>query len=315
MLRRKSQRRLHVTGDTETQTANGRLMRLATYASVSVAVLLIVVKGAAWVVTDSVAILSTLIDSLLDALASLVNLVAVRHALQPADREHRFGHGKMESLAGLGQAAFIAGSAMLLLFEAGQRLISPKAVANEPIGIAVMVFAIVATIVLVRFQAHVVRRTGSVAIGADSLHYKGDILVNASVIVSLGASMAMGWTFLDPVFAIFIAAYILWSAFRIVRDSLHVLMDRELPDEDRVRIRDIALSHPLVRDMHDLRSRRSGIMTFIQLHLELDGSMSLAAAHAIADDVEARILEAFPDAEIIIHQDPEGVPEDRATFG
>ena len=293
---------------------NARLIRLATYASVAVAAVLIVVKTAAWFMTDSVAILSSLIDSWLDALASIVNLLAVRHALQPADREHRFGHGKLESLAGLGQSAFIAGSALLLLFEAGPRLYAPAPVSNEMVGIGVMVFTIVLTLILVRFQIYVVRTTKSVAISADSLHYKGDILLNGSVLISLAASMSLGWSFLDPIFAIAIAGYILWNAWRIVAQSLHVLMDRELPDEDRDRIREIALSHPEVREMHDLRSRTAGAMTFIQLHLEMDGDMKLARAHDIADEVEAKIRAAFPEAEVIIHQDPEGLFEDHADF-
>ncbi len=294
--------------------ANARLMRRATYASVAVAGFLIVIKTVAWFMTDSVAVLSSLIDSWLDALASLVNLLAVRQALQPADSEHRFGHGKLESLAGLGQAAFIAGSAVLLLFEAFPRLFAPAPVTNEAVGIAVMAVTIVVTLALVRYQVIVVRKTKSVAISADSLHYKGDILVNGGVLVSLAASMFFGWNFLDPIFAIAISGYILWSAWKIVGVSLEVLMDRELPDEDRVRIHDIALAHPEVREMHDLRSRSSGTLTFIQLHLEMDGGMTLARAHEIADEVEATIRDAFPGAEVIIHQDPEGLIEDHAAF-
>ncbi len=293
---------------------HARLMRLATYASVSVAATLIVAKLGAWLMTDSVAILSTLVDSLLDVAASLVNLFAVRQALQPADRQHRFGHGKAESLAALAQAAFISGSAVFLLLEAGRRFVEPQAIANEMLGLAVMLFAIALTLVLVWFQHYVVARTGSVAIRADSLHYKGDVLVNASVMISLALSAWLGWRFADPIFALAIACYILFSAWRITRAALDVLMDRELPDKDRARIREIALAHPRVRDMHDLRSRTTGTMTFIQLHLELDGKMKLIEAHEISDAVEADIRAAYPGAEIIIHQDPEGVDEPRASF-
>ena len=149
-----------------------RLMRLATYASVAVASVLVVTKFGAWVMTDSVSLLSTLIDSVLDVAASALNLIAVHHALQPADDEHRFGHGKAEALAGLGQAAFISGSAAFLLIEAGERIFNPKTIDNSEIGIAVMVVAIVLTVILVAFQRYVVRKTGSLAIGADSLHYQ-----------------------------------------------------------------------------------------------------------------------------------------------
>ncbi|WP_142847400.1 cation diffusion facilitator family transporter [Telmatospirillum sp. J64-1] len=292
-----------------------RLMRLATYAAVGTALILVGVKFAAYIATGSVAMLSTLVDSALDAAASIVNLFAVRHALQPADREHRFGHGKAEPLAGLGQAAFITGSSILLLFEASSRLLDPQPIARGEWGIAVMVFSILATLALVRFQKHVVARTRSVAIDADSLHYTGDLLINGSVILSLLLAMYLGWTFLDPLFALGIAAFLLYNAFTIARTSLNLLMDREFPDEDRERIRRICTEHPGVISMHDLRTRSSGPQDFIQLHLEVDGEMSLRAAHDIAVAVETRILEAFPNAEVIIHQDPAGVREERPEFG
>ena len=293
---------------------SSRLLRRATAASVAVAAVLIVAKLVAFLITDSVAILSTLVDSLLDALASLLNLFAVRHALQPADREHRFGHGKAEALAGLGQAGFIAGSAVFLLFEAGRRLIAPQPLAAETVGIAVMVLSIVLTLALVGYQRHVIRHTKSVAISADSLHYKGDLMVNAAVIVSLVCAAAFGWLWIDPVFAIGIAVYIAYCAWQILREVLNVLMDRELPDDERSQIRTIALAHPEVRAIHDLRTRRSGMMTFIQFHLELDGGMRLTRAHEISDQVEAEVLAAFPGAEVIIHQDPAGLEEDHARF-
>ncbi|MEE8546430.1 MAG: cation diffusion facilitator family transporter [Alphaproteobacteria bacterium] len=289
-------------------------MRAATYASVSVALVLIVVKAVALAYTDSVALLSSFIDSLLDLGASLINLVAVSHALAPADREHRFGHGKAESIAGLGQAAFITGSAVFLLFEAGDRLIHPSPVENGAIGVGVMAFSIVLTFALVQFQRYVVRSTGSVAISADSLHYKGDLLMNASVILALVLSTQLGWHTLDPIFAIAIAIYILSAAWKIVTNSFDMLMDREFADGERERIREIALSHAEVREMHDLRTRSSGTSSFIQFHLELDGEMTLLRAHEIADEVEAKIRTAFPAADVIIHQDPEGLEQDTPVF-
>lgn len=292
-----------------------RLMRRAGLASVTVASVLIVAKLGAWVMTGSVAMLSTLVDSLLDILASGINLFAIHQATQPADREHRFGHGKAEAISGLGQAAFIAGSAMFILVEAGRRLFDPTPVTNQAVGIGVMVLSILLTLALVVYQRHVIRRTGSVAVSADSLHYAGDLLVNASVIVSLLLAAGLGWHLADPIFGLAIAGYILWNAWAIAREALDILMDRELSDDDRQRIIAIAKSHPEVQALHDLRSRRSGADTFIQLHLEMDGQLSLYRAHAIADQVEAEIMEAFPNAEVIIHQDPTGLDEDHQAPG
>lgn len=291
------------------------LMRRATYASVVTAAALIVAKLAAYLATGSVSLLSTLLDSLLDAAASLVNLVAVRAALTPADREHRFGHGKAEPLGALAQAAFITGSAIFLVFEAGTRLVNPQPLENSAVGIAVMLFSIVATLLLVGYQRRVIRLTNSVAIKADSLHYVGDLMVNGSVIVALLLVSQFGWWLADPLFGIGIALYILYMAWQIARGALDMLMDRELPDEDRKRIRAIAMAHPEVQSLHDLKTRGAGPATFIQLHLEMDGRMSLYEAHAVADAVEAEIRAAFPGAEVIIHQDPVGVAEDRARFG
>ncbi len=296
-----------------TEAAN-RLRRLATYASVAVAGLLIAVKFVAWLETGSVALLSSLIDSLLDAAASLLNLIAVRHAMSPADREHRFGHGKAEPLAVLGQSAFITGSALLLLAEAVRRLIWPVSVHNPPLGIAVMVFSIVMTIGLVLYQRHVVRRTRSIAISADELHYRSDLVLNGSVIAALVLGSWLDLPILDPLFGAAIGLWIIYSAVRLARLSLTQLMDRELPDDEREKIRAIAQSHPDVVAAHDLRTRIAGPTAFIQIHIEMDGALNLLQAHEISDAVEARLRAAYPGAEIIIHQDPEGIEEPRANF-
>ena len=298
----------------EVSPETARLLRAATAASVAAALTLIAAKGIAWFLTGSVSILSTLIDSLMDLAASLVNLFAVRGALKPADAEHRFGHGKAEPLAGLGQAAFVAGSSLFLFIEAVNRLITPAPIVRHEVGIAVMAFAIVLTLALVAFQSYVIRRTGSVAIGADSLHYRGDVLIHGSVIVSLVISSRFGIGFLDPLFGVAIAAYLLWNAWLIARTALDELMDREFDEADRNRIVEIALAHPEVKDIHDLRTRSAGPRSFIQFHLELDKQISLMRAHEISDQVEAGVRAAFPGAGVIIHQDPEGIMEHRATF-
>ena len=297
------------TADTQasqSQEETAKLLRLATYASTSVAIVLIAAKLFAWAASDSVSLLATLIDSMLDAVASIINLVAVRHALTPADKEHRFGHGKAEALAGLSQSLFIAGSAGYLLIEAWQRVIQPSAVESVELGIFVMAISIVATMLLLAFQRHVIKKTNSTAIRADALHYRTDLMVNGSVIVALLLANA-GWPGFDGLFAGAIAIYILFSAREIIVTSYDHLMDRELPDEDRQKIKALVMQHPKARGLHDLRSRHSGTMTFIQLHLELDDDLSLMAAHKISDEVELSILNAFPGSEILIHIDPKSV--------
>ena len=289
-----------------------RLMRLATYASVSVAGLLIVTKLVAWQMSGSVSLLATLVDSGLDALASLVNLFAVRHALAPADDEHRFGHGKAEALAGLGQAVLITGSSMFLMYESVQRLLDPVDVAGYQLGMWVMVFSIAMTLLLLSFQRHVILRTDSTAIRADALHYRTDLLVNAGVLLALALSR-WGWPGFDPLFAIAIAFYILYSAWEIISHAFDHLMDRELPDEERLEIEQTVLAHAEVLGLHELRTRRSGTATFVQMHIELDDHLSLLEAHRIAEEVEAAVVAVFPGAEVIIHPDPLSVVQPRET--
>jgi ferrous-iron efflux pump FieF len=293
-------------------TAYG-MRRRATYASLTVASVLILAKLFAWIGTGSVALLSSLVDSLVDLAASLVNFFAVRHAATPADREHRFGHGKAEPLAALGQSAFLVGSAVLLMAEAIRKLISPEPVTNPPAGIAVMVFAIVVTIGLVTYQRYVVRHTGSLAIGADELHYRGDVILNLCVIATLVLSSRFSVPLLDPLFGAGVGLWIIYSAVKITRLSLTQLMDRELPDAERAQIRAIAERHPAVSAVHDIRTRVAGPTAFIQLHIEMDGAMNLLRAHEISDEVEADLMRAFPHAEIMIHEDPAGI-EERVTF-
>jgi len=291
---------------------SARLMRLATYASVAVACTLIAAKSGALFVTGSAVILASLIDSLLDGAASLLNLVAVRHSLQPADSKHRFGHGKAEALAGLGQAAFIGGSAVFLGFESVQRLIVPHPVEQSEIGIAVTLFALALTIVLVAFQRYVSRVSGSIAISADALHYASDVLLNLGVIAGLVLSGRFGVPVADPAIALLIAGWIAYSAVRIFQASYDQIMDRELPDADRNRVREIALSHAGVHAIHDVRSRLSGSTPFIQLHIEMQPDLTLHQAHIISDQVEAKVKAAFPGAEVIIHQDPAGLEKNPA---
>ena len=300
--------------DSQTDPAAARLMKMATYGAVTVASSLVLFKFGAWIATESLSLLSTLIDSLLDVGASLINLYAVHHALQPADKEHRFGHGKAEPLAGLAQAAFISGSALFILFEAGDRLLHPRDVVNIDAGLGVMGVSIVFTLLLIGFQRYVVKKTGSVAIQADSMHYKMDVLVNLGVIVSLVLVSQSGWLFVDPLIAVAIALYIFRGAWEVGTKSLDLLMDHELPENERKRIEEIALGHPGVLGLHDMRTRSSGMNLFIQFHLDMNGDISLKEAHVIAEAVMYKIEDAFPNAEVLIHEDPAGIDERRLDF-
>lgn len=290
------------------------LVRRAALASVCVAGSLIAAKAVAFVLTDSVGLLSTLVDSLLDVAASTINLLAVRHARTPADADHRFGHGKAEPMAGLAQAAFISGSAVFLVVHAVQRLASPRAVQHGAVGIAVMLGSIAATVALVAYQRRVARRTGSVAIEADALHYTTDILANGAVIVGVVCATEFGWLRADPIVSLVIAAYILHSAVQIGRRAVDMLMDRELASEERERIVAAVRAVQGVIDLHDLRTRLSGPQVFIQLHIELDPELPLRRVHRISAAAEAAVRAVLPGADVLIHQDPHGVDEPRSEL-
>ncbi len=281
-----------------------RLMRIATIASMTVAVTLIGAKTLAWLMTESVSMLSSLVDSSLDFVASLVTFLAVRQALTPADADHRFGHGKAEALAGLTQAGFIAASGGGLLLTVGDRLFHPHQVQREMVGLVISAFAIAITLGLVEFQNYVVRRSGSIAIGADKAHYVTDIVTNLAVGAALFLSGRFDQPLIDVGVAALVALYVMHGAWGVGRASLDVLMDHELPEADRQRILDIVHTHSVVRSVHELRTRSSGLTKFIQLHVVLEPTMSLGRAHVIGDTIEAAIQDAFPQAEIILHIDP-----------
>ncbi len=283
-----------------------RLVTLAAWIATLVATLLMVVKVGAWWTTGSVSLLASLIDSLLDIAASLVNLVVVRYSLQPADKEHTFGHGKAESLAALAQAMFISGSAVFLILNGIERFFRPHELQSPELGVYVSFFAIIVTFALVRFQKHVVAKTGSQAIAADSLHYQSDLYMNAAIMLALGLSW-FGVTQADAVFAVAIGFYILYSAYQMIREAIQTLLDRKLPDEELEQIKKCCLGVEGVMGVHQLRTRMSGPTRFIQLHLELEDEMPLIEAHRISDLVEESLLTAFPDSDILIHQDPYSV--------
>ncbi|WP_447745564.1 cation diffusion facilitator family transporter [Pseudomonas nicosulfuronedens] len=286
--------------------SHAHLMRLATFASLGVAITLIVAKGIAWWLSGSVSLLAGLTDSLLDGAASFLNLLAVHYAIRPADDDHRYGHGKAESLSGLAQALFIAVSAVLVGAQAFDRLQHPAPVEAVGWGIAVMVLSLVLTACLLAVQGYVVKITGSNAIRADSLHYRSDLLLNSSILVALLLAQ-FGWQQMDAIFGLGIALYILWSSFQIARESVAVLMDEELPPDVSTRMLELVREVPGVLGAHDLRTRISGTHWFVQLHLELPGELSLSKAHYLCDEAVLAIHKEFPRAEVLVHADPQEV--------
>ena len=278
-------------------------VKLASRASVTVAFTLISIKLLAWLYSGSASMLASLTDSFADAMASLVNFIAIRYAIVPADHDHRYGHGKAEPLASLAQSAFILGSAFLLIFYGGERLINPAPVEHAMLGVIVSVIAIIVTLGLVLLQKRALAATKSTVVEADALHYKSDLFLNSAVLLALVLAQ-YGWWWADGLFAVLIALYIGQQAFSLGYRSIQTLLDRELDNDTRLKIVQIVQEDQRVKGIHDLRTRQAGKTVFIQFHLELDGQLSLREAHSIADETGLRVKSAFEDAEVIIHQDP-----------
>ena len=283
-----------------------RVATLAALASVATALFLMLLKaGAAWV-TGSVAMLGSLADTSLDLLASAVLLYGVRLAATPADDDHRFGHGKAEALAALFQVALISVSAGAIGWRAAVRLTEDTPTTDPALGIGVSLVAMLATVALLAFQRSVIRRTGSVAIRADHVHYQSDLLLNGAVILALALETWGGVTGADPVLGILIALWLAYGAFGASKFAIDQLMDREWPEAERQRFVDVASRHPQLLGIHDFRTRRAGSREFAQFHLVVDGGMSVMAAHDVVEDVETSLAKAFPGVEVLIHLDPEG---------
>jgi ferrous-iron efflux pump FieF len=266
--------------------------------------LMIATKAWAWLASGSASMLGSLTDSLMDITATLMSFLVLSYALRPADDDHRFGHGKAEALAGLGQAAFIAGSGCLLMFHGIERLINPVELSHSLLGVWVSIFAIACTLVIVYVQNKVVKHTESIAIKADSVHYKGDLILNAAVLLAILLDY-YGVLYADPLFAIGVAGYLLYNSWDIATESASHLMDKELPDEEKQSIFEIARNHNDVYGVHGIRTRQGGKVKFIQLHLELDDNLPLIRAHKVADEVELMITQQFEsEVDILIHLDP-----------
>ena len=282
---------------------NDDLIKSASYASVLVAIIIMLVKAYGWAATDSQSILASLVDSCLDITSSAINLIAIKVALRPPDHNHRFGHDKFQDLAIFSQSIFFFASSLFILFSSGRSLYLGHMPANAALGVDIMYLCIFLTFILVIYQSYVVKKTGSKIIAADKLHYFSDFLTNIAVVISLYLSSKF-W-YIDALAGILVAAYIIRASYTLFREAIHNLSDEEFNDAERKKIIEVIHSVPETKGFHELKTRSAGNRPFIQFHLELDGNLSLVAAHIISDKVADKLIKLFPTAEIIIHQDPE----------
>lgn len=281
----------------------------ATSLSVGIALTLVVAKSAAWWASGSIALLASLADSALDLAASLTTFFAVRYAASPADKEHRYGHGKAEAFASFLQALFIAVSATWLLYEAWHRILDPHPIRHGGWALGVMVLSMVLTAFLIWAQSRAIRKTGSVAVTGDRAHYVADLAANLAVMAGIVLAAFFAMTRADPIIAILVALWLFWSAWGLARGALDHLLDRELPDEERAKIKAIALQDPKMLGVHQLRTRAAGPLVHIQFHADLNPELTLDAAHQILVACERRLMDAYPAADILIHPDPKGRAE------
>ena len=288
-----------------------QLKKLATIAGVSLAVGLMIIKLLASWYTGSLAILSSLVDSISDIFASVIAFIAVRFSSLPASCRHRYGFGKAEALSALVQSAFIAGSGLFVIYEGVNRFINPTLLVEMSVGIGVMVFSLILTVIVVAFQQYVAKKTKSLAVDADSVHYAVDIVTNISIILSLLVVKFWGLEWFDPLAAVFVSAYLLYNAFKIAKEAVALLLDKELPEEVRNKVIEAVKEYEFCQGIHDLRTRDSGGIYMFELHLELDGALPLYEAHRLTELVENKIKKLYPKSQVIIHQDPAGFEEDR----
>lgn len=290
--------------------SHGELTRNAAIASVGMALFLLVLKIYAAAETGSVALLGSLADTGFDVLASLLTLFSVRYAARPADDDHRFGHGKAEALSALAQVVLVTITAVLIGWRGIMRLGSGEATAHPEMGIGVSLIAMAATAGLLAYQRHVIKRTGSIAIHGDHVHYQGDLLLNGAVILAIGLDAILQVRGADPLFGIGIALWLLWGASRSARLALDQLLDREWPAEKRSAFLAVAGRHPKAKGIHHVRTRSSGMHEFVQFHLWFDPKMTLGEVHDIMDDIEHDLRQEFPSVEVLIHPEPEGETHD-----
>lgn len=292
-------------------TSNIKLKKWAAAASVGTSLILSIIKAGAAVFTGSLSVLSSMIDSLSDVISSLVTMVAVRFSDKPLTDKHRYGYGKIECVSALVQAAFIAGSAAFILYDGISRFIKPVKMQQTAVGVVIMLISLIFTFALIAFQKYVIKKTASKAIAADSAHYVVDILSNFSVIISLIVVHYFHIEWFDILIAVLIAVYLLINAYQITVEALAEITDAEVDETIKQQIINIASATKGVKGCHDFRSRAAGSRIFVEMHIELDGNLTLYEAHALTDEVEKQIAEVYPQAQIIIHQDPYGIKENR----
>jgi len=290
---------------------NNTLRKWTSYASIFVAITLIIVKIIAYLMTGSIALFSSLIDSGVDLIASIITAFGVILATRPPDRRHRFGYGKAESLAALTQAGFITVSAIILIYKATTRFIEPTKIQNTEIGYIVMSIAIFLTIALLALQTYTINKTKSLAISSDRLHYIGDVFINLAVIATFAIQSSFNILWIDPFFAIIVGGILGVGAFKIGKTSLKILMDAELSNNDREKIIKIIKKVSGVKGVHDVRTRESNDIVIIEAHVEMNAKITLLDAHEITEAVETALLKKYKNADITIHQDPFGHQEER----
>lgn len=286
--------------------SHNHLASHATFAAVCTALILVTTKTFAWWFSGSLTIQASLLDSLSDLLSSMINFFAVRYARKPANDEYRFGYGKAEALAGFLQSILIIASTFWMVWHAYQHHQMLEKISHHRLALVVMAISTILTLCLVIFQLYTIKRTNSIAVKADFLHYQADLLSNVAAIIAL---LAMSWFeigWIDTAFGIGIAIFLLYGSIAILKQSFNILMDKELPKAIRRKIRKIIQTNTKVIDVHELRTRSAGHIDFIQLHITLDPSLNLQEAHIIGDEVEETLKKSYPQSEILIHLDPQG---------
>jgi len=286
-----------------------RITGQATRLSVLIAVILTVTKAIVWTMSGSVSLLASMADSMLDLTASLTVFFAVRYAAEPADEEHRFGHGKAEAFASVMQAILVAVSAALLMREGVEHWINPVVIRASGWALAVMGLSIVLTVILLIVQTRALKQTGSVAIEGDRAHYFTDLGSNLAVIIGIAGASFANILWLDAAVAIGVAIWLAITSWGVAKSAVDQLLDRELPEDERTRIKFLAEADPRIVDIHQLRTRAAGPLVHIQFHVDLSPDLTLAEAHTILVECENRLLAEFPAADILIHPDPHGVAE------